>query len=53
MTEYLEDEIASLSKNDPFESTSTPAEDNSKKRKIEGSTVDLPAEMPSIFNDVD
>ena len=53
VTQYLEDEIASLSKNNPSESTSTPAEDNSKKRKIEDSTEDLPAEMPSIFDDVD
>lgn len=59
VAEYLEEEIASLSKNNPSEGSnnpsegsSTPLEDDSKKRKLDDS-LDLPVEMPSIFDDVD
>jgi hypothetical protein len=49
--DYLAEEIASLSINNPSEGSSTPLDD-SKKRKLDDST-DLPVEMPSIFDDVD
>lgn len=68
VTEYLEEEITSLSKNNPSEGLNTSPEDESKRRKVDDSTenkssntenkssssnTDLPVEMPSIFDDVD
>jgi hypothetical protein len=52
VSEYLGEEIANLSKDKPSEGSSTPLEDDSKRRKIDDSS-DLPVEMPSIFDDVD
>lgn len=58
--DYLEEEIGSLSKNQPSGDLSKPLDDESKKRKVEDSSenkspssADLPVEMPSIFDDVD
>jgi len=59
VSEYLDEEIGSLSTNNPSEGSNNPSEgsstplDDSKKRKLDDSTDDLPFEMPSIFDDVD
>ncbi len=66
VAEYLNEEIASLSKNNSSEGSNAASENESKKRKVEESTEnksssteststsdDLPVEMPSIFDDVD
>jgi len=51
---YLEEEINSLSENNPSEGSSTPVENNPKKAKTQDDTdLDLPVEMPSIFDDLD
>jgi hypothetical protein len=59
VSEYLDEEIASLSTDNPSKDSNNPSEDSStplddsKKRKLDDSTDDLPFEMPSIFDDVD
>jgi hypothetical protein len=57
VSEYLEEELGSLPKNNSSEGLNTPSDDESKKRKTDdqssSSSADLPIEMPSIFDDMD